>query len=101
MTENPEKRHYRYSFKRHLDVEDIQDALTLAVCGAQGMHGRARVRVDGWWHLDRQRRICAIDGSTAVGEDISRLFAGHLSREFGESAFRVRSCGNARGKTRA
>ncbi len=90
MTENPNQRHYRYRFKRHIDIDDVQDTLTLAILGAENLHGRARVRLDGWWRLDRQRRRCTIDGSTEVGEDINRLFAGYLSREFGERSFTVR-----------
>ncbi len=90
MTENPNQRHYRYRFKRHIDIDDVQDTLTLAILGAENLHGRARVRLDGWWRLDRQRRRCTIDGSTTVGEDINRLFAGYLSREFGDRSFTVR-----------
>ena len=90
MRDNPERRRYRFSFKQHLDMEGIQDALTLAVCGALGLHGRARVRLDGSWKLDRQRRRCEIDASTEVGQDIARLFTGYLAGEFGENAFQVR-----------
>ena len=81
---------YRYSFKRHVDIDDVQDTLTLSILGAENLHGRAHVRLDGHWQLDRQRRTCTIDASTQVGQDIARLFAGYLSREFGEGAFTVR-----------
>ena len=81
--------HNVYRFRRHIDVDDLQDTLTLAVLGAENLHGRARVRLDGWWRLDRQRRQCTIDASTAIGQDIARLFTGFLSQEFGEGAFTV------------
>jgi hypothetical protein len=78
-----------YRLRRHVDIDDVQDTLTLAVLGAENLHGRARVRLDGWWRLDRQRRQCVIDASTTVGQDIARLFAGFLTQEFGERAFSV------------
>jgi hypothetical protein len=89
MSQSTDQRHYRYSFKRHIDIHDVQDTLTLAIIGAENLHGRARLRLDGWWRLDRQRRQCIIDASTQVGRDIARLFTGYLSREFGEAAFSV------------
>ncbi len=89
MRKIKEKDQYIYFFRRHVDIDDVQDTLTLAVLGAQNLHGRARIRLDGWWRLDRQRRQCSIDASTTVGQDISRLFAGYLAQEFGEQAFSV------------
>lgn len=81
---------HTYRFKRHLDLDEVQDTLTLSVLGAENLHGRSRVRLDGWWRLDRQRRTCQIDASTRVGEVIAQLFTGYLAKEFGESAFQVR-----------
>ena len=81
---------YEYTFRRHVSMADVQDSLTLAILGAENLHGRSLVRLDGWWRLDRQRRKCSIDGSTKVGQAIAGLFAGYLSREFGDQAFRVR-----------
>ena len=89
MDRTVEKKQYIYQLKRHLDLDDVQDTLTLAILGAENLHGRARVRLDGWWQLDRQRRQCVIDASTAVGQDVARLFAGFLAQEFGERAFTV------------
>ena len=81
---------YRYTFKRHVPIDDIQDSLTLAVIGAENLYGRSKLRLDGWWRLNRQRRCCVIDATTEVGESIARLFTGYLAKEFGESAFTVR-----------
>ena len=89
MEQTPGKKHYVYRLRRHIDIDDVQDTLTLAILGAENLHGRARVRLDGWWRLDRQRRRCVIDASTAVGQDIARLFTGFLTQEFGEGAFTV------------
>jgi len=90
MQQTTGKKHYVYCLRRHVDIDDVQDTLTLAVLGAENLHGRARVRLDGWWSLDRQRRRCMIDASTTVGQDIARLFTGFLGREFGDNAFSVR-----------
>ena len=91
MQKTREKDQYVYRFRRQIDIDDVQDTLTLSVLGAENLHGRARVRLDGWWRLDRQRRQCSIDASTTVGQDIARLFTGFLSQEFGEKAFTVRN----------
>jgi hypothetical protein len=90
MNQATNRSQYRITFRRHLDLDDIEDSLTLAVIGAENLHGRSKVRLDGWWRLDRQRRSCAIDGSTQVGQDIAHLFTGYLAKEFGETAFTVR-----------
>ena len=81
---------YEYTFRRHVDIGDVEDTLTLAIIGAENLHGRSRIRLDGSWRLDRQRRSCIIDGSTQVGQDIAELFTGFLAKEFGEGAFTVR-----------
>ena len=94
MKSQPEGTVYRYSFKRHLSMDDVQDSLTLAVLGAEQLHGRAKIRLDASFRLDRQRRSCTVNASTQVGEDIARMFAGFLTREFGERAFEVRRSGN-------
>lgn len=94
MRSQPEGTVYRYSFKRHLAMDDVQDSLTLAVLGAEQLHGRAKMRLDASFRLDRQRRTCTIDGSNQVGQDVARLFAGFLTREFGERSFQVRRSGN-------
>lgn len=90
MRSRPDGTVYHYSFKRHLSMDDVQDSLTLAVLGAEQLHGRARMRLDASFRLDRQRRSCTVDGTTAVGQDIARLLAGYLGREFGEKSFTVR-----------
>jgi hypothetical protein len=90
MSQAQETHHYRYGFKRHVPIADVEDTLTLSIIGAENLHGRARLRLDGWWRLDRQRRTCTIDASTEVGQSIARLFVGFLAQEFGERSFTVR-----------
>lgn len=90
MSQIENKQVYAFRFRRHVDIDDVQDTLTLSILGAENLHGRARIRLDGSWRLDRQRRTCSIDASTPVGEDIAKLFTGYLGKEFGETAFTVR-----------
>ena len=90
MKSQPEETTYRYNFKRHVPIDDIQDSLTLAALSTEQLHGRARMRLDASFRLDRQRRTCTINAGTAVGRDLAKLFAGYLSAEFGDQAFRVR-----------
>lgn len=96
MGSQPRESEYQITFRSHLKLDDIADSLTLAVCAAEGLHGRAKVRLDGAWWLDRQRRLCRIDAKTQVGRDIARLFIGFLIEEHGEGAFRVRRPSSSR-----
>jgi len=101
MKSQPDGTVYRYTFKRHVDIDDVQDSLTLAVLSAEELHGRAQTRLDASFHLDRQRRTCTIDASTPVGQDVAKLFTGYLAREFGENAFRVLSATKTPNRVRA
>jgi len=42
---------YEYSFKSGLDLDDVQDTLTLAILGAENLHGRARIGWNGFCHV--------------------------------------------------
>ena len=89
MNETHTQHRYRYGFKRHIPIDDLQDTLTLAVLTVESLHGRSRVRLDGRWRLDRQRRTLEIDGSTELGQNLASVFTGLVSREFGDRAFHM------------
>lgn len=89
LMQPPNDIHYDYSFRRHLNLSEVADTLILAVIGAESLHGRAQVKLDGWWKMDRRRRRCTINASTQVGQDIACLFTGFLMKEFGEATFTV------------
>ena len=78
---------YRYSFPDDVSLEDVKASLLLAVMGTESLHG-AQVRLDAHQLFDTERRCCVIDASSPAGRDLNRLFAGFLSREFGD-AFEV------------
>ena len=90
MSKTTEHNRYTYGFRQHLDINDVQDTLTLAIIGAENLHGRSKVRLDGWWRLDRQRRKCVIDASTPVGQDIAQPRGSHLRRRIVHRLFRER-----------
>lgn len=55
----------------------------------ESLHGATQVRLDAAHAVDADKQSCVVDASTPVGRDLNRLFAGFISREFGEDAFRV------------
>jgi len=80
---------YRYSFDDRVAMADVRDTLFLAVFSAEGQYGRTRVRLDAAFRLEEDRRTCAIDGATPVGQTIASVFTELLARELGEEAFTV------------
>lgn len=80
---------YRYTFEPDVALEEVEASLLLAILAAENLHGEAQVRLDAAHNWDAGSRRCVIDGTTAVGRDVNRLFVGFLRREFGEGTFRV------------
>lgn len=80
---------YRYSFDDKAGMADVRDSLFLAVFSAEGVHGRAQVRLEAAFSLDEKSRACVIDGATPAGRTVARVFTELLTRQFGEDAFTV------------
>jgi hypothetical protein len=80
---------YRYTFMRDAPIDDIEASLVLAILATESLHGEAQTRLDAAHCFDSEKRSCVIDASTAVGRDLSRIFGGFLSREFGPESFCV------------
>lgn len=81
---------YRYAFDPSARMQDVEEALLLAVLAAESLHGQSRVRMDASYCVDAEKRACVIDATTPVGRDICRIFTGFAIREFGENAFKVK-----------
>ena len=81
---------FRFVFEPQVSLAEAEMSLHLAMFAVEGLVGRARVRLDGNYHLDERGHAIVIDASKDVGQMISRVFAGLLLREFGEDAFHVR-----------
>lgn len=80
---------YHYRFEPALPLQEVQDSLALAAMAAEGLHGRARVRLEARFVLSPTDRSCRIEAATAVGRDLARIFTGLLSQQFGEEGFSV------------
>lgn len=80
---------FRYSFSPHVELDEVEATLLLALWGAESLHGESQVRLDAAHFLDPDRRACVIDAGTPVGRDINCLFVGFVRREFGSDSFQV------------
>jgi len=80
---------YKYQFSEGVSLRDVEETLLLAVLAAESLHGQSRVRLDAGYCLEERKRVCVIDATTDVGRDISSIFTGLATREFGEDSFQV------------
>jgi len=80
---------YKYSFKPRVPLQEAIESLYLAIFAAEGVHGRAQVRLDAAYSFDEKGRSLAVDAGTAVGRTVSQVFTSLLTRQFGEEAFTV------------
>jgi len=80
---------YSYTFPPTVDMKGVEESLLLATLAVEGMHGRSCIQLDASYRLDSKARVAEIDGSTAVGAAIARVFTALLSTTIGEAAFKV------------
>jgi len=80
---------YRFELDKTVPLEEAEQSLHLAIIAVQGLFGQARVRLDAGYHLDEPRRVIVVDGTTAVGMSVVRVFTEFLLREFGWDGFEV------------
>ncbi len=81
---------YRFELEKGVDQEEAERTLQLAILGAEGLYGPARVRLDAWYRREPARRALVVDATTEVGAAVVRIFTSYLTREFGEESFSVR-----------
>ena len=98
---------YRFRISKGSTMHEVEETLLMAVIAAEGIHGRAQVRLDGRFNLDPEKRLCTINSDNKVGEDIAKIFAEFLRLDLGEEGFRVggpkkpsRSCPSNAGASR-
>ena len=87
---------YRFTFSSRADLAEAEATLHLALLAAEGLFGRARVRLDVRYDVDERRRLIVVDGATEIGAVVTRMFTGLLLREFGDDAFRTHRAERAR-----
>ena len=80
---------YRYTFTPQVPLQEAIESLYLAIFAAEGVHGRAQVRLDAGYALEKAKRAIAVNAGTPVGKTVSQIFTSLLTRQFGEDAFSV------------
>ena len=81
---------YEFRFGDRPPMDGVEETFLMSVIAAEGIHGRARVRLDGRFDLNHDGRVCTINSDNKVGEDIAKIFAEFLLLEFGEDGFEVK-----------
>ena len=84
---------YRYTFDDATPMLEVQLSLLLAVFCAEGLHGRAQVRLDARFTVDEERRVCVVDVMTPAGRSVAQIFTELVIRKFGQDAFAVEAIG--------
>jgi hypothetical protein len=78
---------YKYRFDPEtVPAQDMEDTLMLALLAVECLHSRSRVRMEGRFTIDKQKRTCTIDATTSVGRDLAHIFTGFVISEYGERA---------------
>ena len=77
----------RFSFKRNLTREQIEEKIALAIITAECTFGQAKVRLNAAYLAVDGKAV--IDVSSEVGEHIAEVFTGLVIRELGEESFTV------------
>ena len=81
---------YRFTINSAVRISDAEQTLHLAILAAEGLFGKAQVRMDMTYHVDEPRQVLVIDGSTTVGCAVIRMFTSLLLHEIGGDGFSVR-----------
>src|SRR5436309_327032 len=61
------KEAYRYSFTARVPLQEAIESLYLGVFAAEGVHGRAQVRLDAGYAFDEKARTLVVDADAPVG----------------------------------
>ena len=77
---------YRYVFDRVVRFDEVRDTLQLALLAVESMYGRTAVRLSCSCDVDEPSNAIAIDTASEIGRRLNEVFAGYISREFGDDA---------------
>lgn len=86
-----EGKQYVFTFKDSVPMAEVEETLLMAVVAAEGVHGRARVRLDATYTTSAESRTCKVSADNDVGQAMAKIFTELLVLEIGEDAFDV-SC---------
>ncbi|MEL6499755.1 MAG: hypothetical protein AAFZ67_11485 [Planctomycetota bacterium] len=88
-TDFPIRTIYRFRFAAGVDMDEVNEAMELAVLAVESLRGTAEVRLDVPRSGDDHLRAVAIDGSFDAGREVAKVFVAFCEREFGPSVFRI------------
>ena len=80
---------YKFNFDKRVPVNDIEDSLMLAALAAESLHGRAAMKIEASFCLNKRHRTCIIDAETPIGGDIARILTAFITKGYGEASFDV------------
>lgn len=86
---------FAFTFAPSVPILEAEMTLHLAVFAAEGLYGESLLRLDFSYHVETSNHVIYVDGSNDVGASVAQMFTSLLTREFGQSAFRVRPVGNS------
>ena len=80
---------YKFQIGEEYPMSGVEEALLMSVIAAEGVHGRARVRLDARFGVDLGDRTCCVNSDSPAGEDIAKIFTEFLLLECGDDGFSV------------
>ena len=80
---------YRYHFDELISMDDVEDALTLAVIATEALHGESRLRLDARYLRDQDSRALVLDATSEIGRHFNQIVCGFVRRDLGDDAFTV------------
>jgi hypothetical protein len=80
---------FRFTFNRHVILEDAETTLHLAMLAVEGLFGQPRVAMEFRYCLVTENNAIDLRSDSEVGATVARIFAGLLLREIGEGGFRI------------
>jgi hypothetical protein len=79
----------RFQFDRDVSLDSVEMTLHLAMISAEGLIGRARVRLGLQYVRNDQHQEIVLQGNRSTLRVVARIFTALLLREHGEDAFHV------------
>jgi predicted Zn-dependent protease len=81
---------YRFEIRDHVNLDDVELTLAMAVIAAEGLFGGPQVRLSVSYHRIHEERAIVVQAGTEVAEAVVRMFVSFLTRQFGGESFTVR-----------
>lgn len=81
---------YRFRFAKETAIKDVEETLLLGVLAAEGLIGRARLRLEFRYAVDAEANAVIIDATAPGGAAVAAMFTNFLFHELGRDAFEVR-----------